>query len=748
MTNNLYRLKTLLLSTAFAFVGFIANAGVGDTTVVQSHNATHMSNYGDYDFTTVFPNGNTSYSKVIMVYRLGCPPTGCSDWDYTTEVMARVPSGTFDSTATLYPSFTANGVAVDSFPYSNNPTWAYFMNVVTGGTDSVQNVLTKIMIYGDSLNPTVATDSQFVYPAGYYNYIYNVGLIVDSVFVGYSNIFNQNYYADYNVFEVINNIELGRVMTPYANGYPLTWGRDYAFDVTDYTPLLKDTLVMRVHYDGYSDGFSATIKFYFIEGTPPRTPIRVRTIYPLKYYEYGIVSNPIENYLTAKTFSIDPNETQALIRVIPSGHSFGGALNCAEFCQKSYRWTVDGTLRVTQPVWRNDCGLNPLWHQPGTWLYDRSNWCPGDRAITRLHDISQFITPGNNVTLDMNFDAYTYNGGAGFNPGYILSAHLITYGPFNFQVNASLDQIMAPNKDFEYSRMNPICDKPVVVIKNLGATPLTTCQIEYGIAGGTHNTFTWTGNLNFNESATVNLPSITWGSSTATPNVFEAWVKNPNGGTDQYAYNDTLRSQLTFTPVHPSQFALLWKTNNAANETTYQLVNNSGTVLYTNGSLTANTIYRDTFNLAPGCYTLRIVDSGKDGLSFFANSDGTGFARLVNTVGLATVIKTFESDFGTSIIYNFTVGFTTGISETLNDVIFNLSPNPTSGKVSVNLLLPKAEDLTVFVMNQLGQTVYTEQHSNFVQDLFDIDLSNQPKGMYFVTMVTPSGRITKKVVVQ
>jgi hypothetical protein len=738
--------RILLVLMTFSFSGLLA--GPGDTTVVQSHLNTHMGNYGDYDQMTYFPDGSLTYGKILMVYRLGCPPTGCSPWDYTTEVMARIPTGTYDSTQVQHPYFTANGVALDSLPYSNSPTWTYFLDVNTGGTDSVQNQLITVYLFEDSLNPALVTDSQFVYTGNYYNYIYSGGTVTDSVWVAGDGVFYQSFYTGYNVFEVIEDFELGRVMTPYANGFALNWGRDYVFDVTDYATILKDSLVMRVHYDGYSDGFSASVRFYFIEGTPPRTPLRVRTIYPLRYYEYGITTNPIENHLTAKTFDIDTAETQAVIRVIPSGHSFGGALNCAEFCQKYYRWMVDGTQRFTQLVWRNDCGLNPLWHQPGTWLYDRSNWCPGDKALPRIHELSPYIIPGDSINLDLNFDAYTYSGGAGFNPGYILSAHLVTYGGINFQTNAAMEQIIAPNSDFEYSRMNPICDKPVVMIRNLGALPLTACDIVYGIKGGVQQTFNWTGNLFFNETATVTLPSITWGSAGGTPDVFEAWVTNPNNGSDDYMYNDTMRAIIGFTQMLPTQFALLWKTNSAFTETTYQLTDNSGAVLYTNGFLSPNSIYRDTFNLASGCYTLKIMDSGKDGLSFFANNDGVGYARLVNTIGLATVIKYFEADFGTSIIYNFTVGFTTGVEEKLKDVQLGISPNPSSGRVDVNLILPSSETIQITVLNQLGQEVYTERKENFLQDIFSINLEDQSAGMYYVVISTESGKLTRKLILE
>jgi hypothetical protein len=174
------------------------------------------------------------------------------------------------------------------------------------------------------------------------------------------------FYNEYNVFEVLENFELGRVMTPYANGFALSWNRDFWYDVTDFASILHDSVLINAFYDGYSSGFSATVNFYFIEGTPSRNAIRVRNIYPLKYYEYGITTNPIENYLVPKKFEILSNERMATLRVIPSGHSFGGSQNCAEFCIKNYKWVIDGSQRFTQQIWRNDCGMNPVMAQPGT----------------------------------------------------------------------------------------------------------------------------------------------------------------------------------------------------------------------------------------------------------------------------------------------------------------------------------------------------------------------------------------------
>ena len=54
----------------------------------------------------------------------------------------------------------------------------------------------------------------------------------------------------------------------------------------------------------------------------------------------------------------------------------------------------------TQEIWRDDCGENPLYPQGGTWIYDRANWCPGDKATTREHELTSFIESGQENLID------------------------------------------------------------------------------------------------------------------------------------------------------------------------------------------------------------------------------------------------------------------------------------------------------------------------------------------------------------
>ncbi|HKR05225.1 MAG TPA: peptide-N-glycosidase F-related protein [Bacteroidia bacterium] len=740
--------KTItLLSLLFLSVNAIAN--VGDTTFVQAQNAAHMSWWGEYNAFAAFPPAGTTYRKILMDFKLGCPniASSCSDWDYTVQVEARHHTGIIDSTLNQAPGFTVDGNTVDSIYFNSDTTYITFYDTLSMSTDSMAAISMQIMIYSDTLNPTTPTDSLWVFPGNYYNYLYNSsGMIYDSVFVGADSLWITTFTPYYVLFEVIENIELGRVMTPYGGSYSVSWNNTWIFDVTDYAPILHDSIEIRAFYGGWSDGFTLTVNFRMIEGTPPRTPVRIRNIYSSGPggFPFGNTGNPIENYLVPKTFDIDAAESNSLMRVIPSGHG-AGTQNCAEFCQKIYHVLVDGLQSFNQAVWRSDCGMNALFPQAGTWLYDRANWCPGEKTIIKNHELTPLVIPGDSVTLDMNFDAYT-NSVGGQNPNYIIAAQLITYGLPNFTTDAEVSDIISPNDFFNNRRFNPVCSHPVVIIRNTGSATLTSLDIHYGMEGGVMNTYNWTGNLNFLDTASVVLGSISWGVSSST---FKVYVDNPNAGTDQYAYNDTMRSHITYTPVYPSSFVVVFKTNNAAFETSWKIRDEAGNIVYQSASsLTANTIYLDTVNLANGCYEFIMYDSGKDGLYFFTfNSDGAGYCRFQQANGTSATFKIFDPNFGTQIGQRFTVGYATAAEEVLaTPSFFNIFPNPSGGKITLDIALEKSSDMKLAVYSAAGRLVYEKKYAKFKNDILTVDLSSEPSGIYFARIQTSDQAYTKKIV--
>ena len=111
----------------------------------------------------------------------------------------------------------------------------------------------------------------------------------------------------------------------------------------------------------------------------------------------------------------------------------------------------------------------------------------------------------------------------------------------------------------------------------------------------------------------------------------------------------------------------------------YSLKDGYGNVLLEKSGFANNTSYKDTIELADGCYTLELDDSGNNGLEFWTQaSQGAGSFYVRN---LATVLKVFEPDFGSIIRYSFIKGEITNIETPEFQSIFKVYPNPTSGAI-------------------------------------------------------------------
>ena len=734
----------IITSILFLNIPKVSLAGQGDTIKILAHQNVLWDWYGSKDKWVKFPKDTTRFEKIIMKYTLGCPSTGCSQWDYTTKIEAAHHTGKIDSILVQAPNFRVNGNIVDSFKYKLDTTWVTFYDTSNMLTDSFKNQSSKVYLFTNPTFPLVVTDSFNAWPAGYYNYYFdNNGNKNDSLWVGIDNSLYLVYTPTYKKFAVVENIELGRIITPYAGNFPNNWQWTWYFDVTDYAPILKDSVNIRAFYGGWQNGFTVSLSFDFIEGIPPRDAIKVENIYSsgMGGFPYGISSNPIESYLTPKQVPVSPLAVNTKLKVTQSGHSFGGNLNCAEFCAKNYYINVNGAQQFSQQVWRDDCGMNPLYPQAGTWLYDRSAWCPGDKTLSFEHELTPFVTPGTTATIDMDMDPYTYSGGASFDPNYIIEAQLISYKAPNFTNDVAVIDIIAPNKDQNHLRFNPICGSPVIVIRNTGTAELKSLKINYRVEGGTVFTHNWTGNLKFMESETVALPPMT-GDFTQGGKFFVT-VYEPNGTADQYTPNSTMTSVFGGVPVIEQDFIVYLLTNKAANENSYEIKDINGNVVFSRNNLSNQTTYRDTLALVGGCYEFVFKDTGKDGLAFFANSDGNGQLRFMKPAG--GIYKTFNADFGTETRYQFFVNRSSGVKDHLSQFSLEVYPNPASDEVNIYLNATSSRDFNVRIFNNIGQLVLEKKST---EEILQIRTAEYPKGFYTIMVESDGQMVTKKLLIQ
>ncbi|MCR9171169.1 MAG: T9SS type A sorting domain-containing protein [bacterium] len=527
--------------------------------------------------------------------------------------------------------------------------------------------------------------------------------------------------------------EIMSFVTPYGIGLNLgPDGKTWMFDVTDFLPILKGSKRMTMERGGQHQE-DMDIKFHFIVGTPARDVVDIQSLWRTESRGYTSIVN--DQYFPARDVVMNPNATAYKVRTTITGHGQEG-----EFIPRDHFVDIDGGANEFQwQVW-TECGENPIYPQGGTWIYDRAGWCPGAPTDLNEFDITNLVSPG----AMHNFD-YGMTGASGTS-NYIVSNQLVSYGGANHTLDVSITDIINPSNYVEYERINAICKTPTVEIQNTGSTTLTEATIEYWVNGSTTpQTFTWNGSLDFLEKTTVELPtpSDLWNDLTGTgTNTFHARVSAPNGGSDEYVHNNTFKTEFTVPDVVPSHFWIEFRTNNAASESSYELLDDAGNTLLFRNGMTNSTTYRDTFQLGYGCYQLNIYDGDDDGIDFWANNDGTGFARI-RQVG-AGVVKTFEGDFGGSLQYNFTIDYPLAYEELHDTYVVELYPNPASDKFVLSA--GSISEARIELINQLGQTV--EVPMNVSLDEITFDTSELPSGIYLVKVDYRGKLITKKVIIE
>ena len=526
-------------------------------------------------------------------------------------------------------------------------------------------------------------------------------------------------------FEVIDRYEIGRFITPYGIGLDLDEdGWTWVFDVTDYEPLLHGEVELEAgNWQELLD-----MKFLFIEGTPTREVKRVEAFWKGTYN-----LNNFDALVTDHTIVKEDGEEGYRLKTRASGHGFGQGNNCGEFCYNTHKVKVNGETQWTWEIMQ-ECADNPLFPQGGTWIYDRAGWCPGDKVKTQNFELTDLVSGGDEFTVDYDID-YDPDG------NYRFEGQVIAYGAPNFATDVELVEILAPSKWKIRSRMNPICDDPIIRIRNNGTETLTSVNISYGV-GGVMNSYTWTGELGFLETADVQLsydnPGL-WQGDEEEEMTFEVELTGANGSVDENAFNNYGTSQFIRPPLYTygeddDNRIIVWtKTNNAPWETTVSIETMNGTPVYYRDDFNeANENYRDTIALNAGCYKYIISDSGEDGLSFFANNDGNGTARLKKVAGSTFV--NFEPDFGKEIVhyFRFETDLVT-VEEETKVPTFDVYPNP-GGEYFFISLKDQVESVNWYLYDMNGRVVEAEENDIPMNDRIMVNTAQLPAGMYSVVV--------------
>jgi hypothetical protein len=289
---------------------------------------------------------------------------------------------------------------------------------------------------------------------------------------------------------------------------------------------------------------------------------------------------------------------------------------------------------------------------------------------------------------------------------------------------------------FESSRVCGNLAQPVVELMNAGSANLTSVDIYYSINGGTEEKYSWTGNLPYLGTAVVLLPDYSF--TNQLENTLSVRTENPNGAADDAPANDLLEK--TFKPsiqvTTTAKIEVRPLTN--PSKLTWELLSSNGQTVATGGPYTTPLLPQvaDLTLDMDECYTLNFKNT--------ANSYN-GILKLYDANGLekfkldADALADIDTDFGTTLALN--------VEDVVNTSALKVYPNPTTGNLVVDLEMKEASDVQFRVTNTLGQLVL-EREASLLQGPHaqQLQLNSLQAGMYFLTIQTPKGSVSRTIV--
>ena len=593
---------------------------------------------------------------------------------------------------------------------------SYNLQVTSSTTiDSIQNTPLKVRPFSVVGTDLVEGPSLYYWASGRFPVYDEMGNVIDEVEVEEEDGLSIEDLVYYRKFPT--SFELLSFVTPYGIGLDFGInGKTWIFDVTDYAPILKNKkrLVMDKGGQWQED---IDIKFAFVNGIPSRNVLSVQQVWPATSYGYSsILAN---NALEPKFYNIEPSVKSMKVRTVTTGHGQEG-----EFIPRTHSLNINGgPIDFTWQVWK-ECANNPVYPQGGTWVYDRAGWCPGAPSDLHEYEIMQYVGLDGKVSID-----YGLNTAEG-DSRYIVNMQLVKYGSNNFTTDAAIEDIVSPSTTQIYSRLNPACSQPKVIIKNNGSSPLKTLNISYGVEGKSLKKYTWSGNLTFLATAEVSLPNLPL-SDMMQGGKFMVKIDEPNGAADQYAPNNKMA--VSFAPVRylEGDIIIFMKTNGASEETRWTLKDENGAVIKTSKpSLLPNKLYTDTIRALVGCYQLQFFDIDDDGISWWANGDGNGSIGIKSS---NTNLINLQPDFGEELTFNFTTDIINGVNDEWQETKIVAYPNPSTGHFLIDMFGFKGQS-NIEIFDAVGKLVNSEiiSSSNATQHTIDIDLSMHNAGIYYL----------------
>ena len=90
-----------------------------------------------------------------------------------------------------------------------------------------------------------------------------------------------------------------------------------------------------------------------------------------------------------------------------------------------------------------------------------------------------------------------------------------------------------------------------------------------------------------------------------------------------------------------------------------------------------------------------------------------------------------------------------GVNEISNVSSVDIYPNPASDMANINFTLSETSNVTISLENIIGEEILKAELGNVSahETLFPLNIDGISNGLYFVTVKTSKGAVTKKIVI-
>ena len=326
---------------------------------------------------------------------------------------------------------------------------------------------------------------------------------------------------------------------------------------------------------------------------------------------------------------------------------------------------------------------------------------------------------------------------------------------------------------FDYSTgsdLTEVCEslsaKPSFSIINLGSNALTQATVSLQWNNTMIQTFEWTGNLGLYGEIPVAFDDFAInGNGALKTRLISVNDAQVDDDMENNVRVDTFESAKAFNGL---KVLLKIRTDEYGGETYWELRDELGNVLESGGNqavgpngggkyggapsgpgaYNSNTTIRDTLSLpASGCYSIHFVDAYGDGMCC---NYGNGYYKLYNLNDpLAPILS--GGAFRAYDDRGFSAGFATAANDPPAVVpTLSLFPNPAPGRLTVRTLMPEAANVSMAIVNGLGQVLVQYPPETFPEggNSRELDLHALPEGFYWLHFQANGQSVAKKFLIR